>query len=783
MACVCNPIFIHSFVVFVRLYWFEKRFQTIVDEAKEQRRSKSRSRTKSEAREEAGIGIPEKNIRDKKITVVRGHPANGPIRGNDKSALSENFHDAIKEEGSSSSNEDRALQWREAVLRHNSDHAEDGAQEKDTPGHHREIKFADELQQGDIEDDVSDRMPQHINADQHIAFLESQRNHESGALRIPGPRAFERGEMPRTLNDHGQDGFHQAAAKVEAEGDGAVQDGTREEEMNLDDHPVKRGITFNEPEHPEHPHISDFPTHNSYSRHLTLSSLSKRNSGDPGLFSGLRHRTRSFREHNSISKTRSEEKDPMPYLSWEPTVGRNSLFIGLTEEQREELGGIEYRALKTLAIILVAYFVGFHIFGVISLIPWILRSGTWSSVVTGDGVGRSWWGIFTSASFFNDLGFTLTPDSMDSFQTAVWPLLLGSFLIVIGNTGFPCMLRFVIWVTSLFVRKDSGLWEELKFLLDHPRRCFTLLFPSNATWWLFWVLILLNGIDLVFFIILDLDDPVVTDVKPGFRVLDGLFQAASTRTAGFSVVNLANLHPAIQVSYLVMMYISVFPIAISMRQTNVYEEKSLGIYAAHQEPSADDEGNHQSYLSAHLRHQLSFDLWYVFLGLFIIAIVESPRLSDQKDPNFTLYNVLFEIVSAYGTVGLSLGYPGINASFSAEFGVISKLVIIAMEIRGRHRGLPYALDRAILLPSESLHKKEQEAEKSATTRRNSMLGQGLGGLRPTVEYEERQASVSRDRSNSRSRASAMTSGPDTPGLSKLISGALSAGPTIGRKYD
>lgn len=112
-------------------------------------------------------------------------------------------------------------------------------------------------------------------------------------------------------------------------------------------------------------------------------------------------------------------------------------------------------------------------------------------------------GFFTPASTFNDLGFTLTPDSMISFQFAVLPLLLGTFLIIIGNTGFPCMLRFTIWLCSKFVPYGSGVWEELRFLLDHPRRCFTLLFPSNANWWLFWVLILLNGIDLIFFVILD----------------------------------------------------------------------------------------------------------------------------------------------------------------------------------------------------------------------------------------------------------------------------------------
>ena len=236
------------------------------------------------------------------------------------------------------------------------------------------------------------------------------------------------------------------------------------------------------------------------------------------------------------------------------------------------------------------------------------------------------------------------------------------------------MLRFVIWALSKCVQVGGGLWEELQFLLDHPRRCFTLLFPRAATWWLFAILI-----------ILDINDETVTSLHPWVRVLVGIFQAASTRTAGFAAVNLAELHPGIQVSYLIMMYISVFPIAISMRRTNVYEEKSLGIYAG-----SEDEGNDQdpSYVGAHLRKQLSFDMWYVFLGLFIISIAEGGRLENTNDYAFTIFSVLFEIISAYGTVGLSLGYPNTNASFSAQFNVVSKLVIIAMQIRGRHRGLP-----------------------------------------------------------------------------------------------
>ena len=52
------------------------------------------------------------------------------------------------------------------------------------------------------------------------------------------------------------------------------------------------------------------------------------------------------------------------------------------------------------------------------------------------------------------------------------------------------------------------------------------------------------------------------------------------------MTNLQLLHPAILVSYLVMMYISVFPLAMSIRRTNVYEEQSLGIYADDDEENA-----------------------------------------------------------------------------------------------------------------------------------------------------------------------------------------------------
>jgi Trk/Ktr/HKT type cation transporter len=51
-----------------------------------------------------------------------------------------------------------------------------------------------------------------------------------------------------------------------------------------------------------------------------------------------------------------------------------------------------------------------------------------------------------------------------------------------------------------------------------------------------------------------------------------------------------------------------------------------------------------------------------------------------------------------GNVGLSLGGLSGFVSMVGHYGIFAKLVICAMMIRGRHRGLPYALDRAINLP-------------------------------------------------------------------------------------
>jgi Trk-type K+ transport system membrane component len=218
---------------------------------------------------------------------------------------------------------------------------------------------------------------------------------------------------------------------------------------------------------------------------------------------------------------------------------------------------------------------------------------------------------------------------MVTFQDATFPMLIMSFLAYAGNTCYPCLLRLVIWTMFKLVPNNSSIKELLNFLLKHPRRCYTLLFPSRPTWILFGILFVLNFVDVLLIIVLDLNNPSVNNLPGGPRVLAAIFQAASSRHTGTSTFNLADVHPAVQFSLLVMMYISVYPIAISVRASNTYEEKSLGVYL----PEAEmDEKKSTSYVLMHMRNQLSFDLWYIFLGIFCICIAESDKIMDNADP-------------------------------------------------------------------------------------------------------------------------------------------------------
>lgn len=152
----------------------------------------------------------------------------------------------------------------------------------------------------------------------------------------------------------------------------------------------------------------------------------------------------------------------------------------------------------------------------------------------------------------SNLGFTLSPNSMIDFRDSTWVMLVATFLAFAGNTCYPIFLRLAIWSAHKIMPRNSSSQQPLRFLLDHPRRCYTLLFPGRVTWILFGILFALNFIDTLLIIVLDLDNEAVNVLPPGPRVLAALFQAASSRHTGTASFALANVSPAVQFSLLVM---------------------------------------------------------------------------------------------------------------------------------------------------------------------------------------------------------------------------------------
>lgn len=192
-------------------------------------------------------------------------------------------------------------------------------------------------------------------------------------------------------------------------------------------------------------------------------------------------------------------------------------------------------------------------------------------------------------------------------------------------------------------------------------------------------------------------------IAPGPRAAVGLFTSLGLRTGGFYAVSISFLAPALQVFYIVVMYISSFPIVLALRQTNTYEEQSIGL------ESTDE--SRRSNLSTHLQNQLAYDLWFMIGAWFLICIVERTALMENH-PGFLIFNILFEVTSGYGTVGLSTGVPYDSYSLSGAFHKLSKVIMLFVMVRGRHRGLPLAIDRSILFPGqELLHRMDEEYEK------------------------------------------------------------------------
>ncbi|KZV64154.1 TrkH-domain-containing protein [Peniophora sp. CONT] len=436
--------------------------------------------------------------------------------------------------------------------------------------------------------------------------------------------------------------------------------------------------------------------------------------------------------------------------------GTTLSFESLSEDDYAELGGAEYQALRALVWIVPGFYLATIALGFVVIAPYMTLS-RWSSTFLPPNqhrpINSTWYSLFELIGAWGNTGMSLVDQNLVPFQRAYPLLIIVIIVAILGETGFPVGLRFIMqvtqWAFSRLTREGGRAHAALSFLLDHPRRCFILLFPSRQTWFLLTVIIALNLADWAAFMILDIGIPEIEAIPTGIRVLLGVLQSVAVRLAGFTAFSLATIAPAMKVIYLIMMYIAAYPIAMSVRSTNVYEEKSLGIFEEEEdeEKVMEDIENDAAYpesdgrvaiwgryLGRHVRHQLSYDLWWLMLALVVLAIVERGNIRNpDNDSWFNLFSLIFETVSAYTTVGLSLGIPTANFSLSGAFSPLSKVIMCAIMLRGRHRGLPLKVDRAILLPKEFEQSKREHLKRLRASRmglKDGIFGIAMAGMMP-----------------------------------------------------
>ncbi|KAK7536250.1 potassium transport protein 1 [Phyllosticta citribraziliensis] len=470
--------------------------------------------------------------------------------------------------------------------------------------------------------------------------------------------------------------------------------------------------------------------------------------------------------HYPFRKLKREWKtQDRSYISFDPDVDERGRFRNLKEHEREELGGVEYRALVALLWLLVVYQVFWYALGILFLVPYAYRRSVQDILKNsqpGD-LEPGWWGFFAAVTSFANGGMNVLNSNFIPFQTYYYVLIVTGVVTVAGNTHFPIFLRFSIWLLSKVVPLNSRLRQTFLFLLHHPRRCFIYLFPARETWYLLAIQFIIDITMWILFELLNLGIPAVNSIPAGTRTICGLFQALGLRTSGSYIILMSSLAPALLIAYLIAMYVSNFPIVMALRQTNTYEERSLGIDKR--------ETSGRGGLARHLRRQLAYDMWFQIFAWFLISIIERGKLMSSQ-PGFNQFAILFEVTSAYGTVGLSTGVPYDDYSLSGAFQTGSKLVLMSVMLRGRHRGLPLAIDRSILLPGEELmhrmdaeynelgHWQEGEEEELIRDERES-------GARE-LESGKKNGSPSRKRSGPRSdnaegRRSSSETGSDDDG--------------------
>ncbi|MBN2105624.1 Trk family potassium uptake protein [bacterium] len=252
--------------------------------------------------------------------------------------------------------------------------------------------------------------------------------------------------------------------------------------------------------------------------------------------------------------------------------------------------------------------------------------------------------LFHSVSAFCNAGFSLHSNSLENFTGDLWVNGIIMLLIIIGGLGF------------IVIYETSGQWKKHKLRLS--THSLIVIFTSAF-------LIVLGFLVIFFF---EFDGSLVQYPLPT-RFLAALFQSVTTRTAGFNTVPIGPLSRVSLTFMILLMFIGASPGSTGGGiKTTTFAVLLLSVYSILR--SRDRvEVFHRTLVPANILKALTV----LVFALVLVVIIFGLLLATEDIPYLPL---LFETVSAFGTVGLS---TGITASLSST----GKLLIVILMFAGR----------------------------------------------------------------------------------------------------
>jgi len=277
--------------------------------------------------------------------------------------------------------------------------------------------------------------------------------------------------------------------------------------------------------------------------------------------------------------------------------------------------------------------------------------------------------IFHSISAFCNAGFSLHRDSLIGFS-GKWQIYgVISVLIILGGLGFGVLYDIAV-VTFDFIKRHCRRKGDFRDIISKqaPRKISlqTKLVLSTSA-----ILIVLGAV-----VLLLLENNTVashnSQLSAGEKVLSAVFQSVTTRTAGFNSVEISEMTPASKQMLMVLMFIGGSPGSTAGGIKTVTLAVILMVAYATLRKRSEVDVFKRSVSVAVAGRAITVVLLFAVVFLFVSFALSI----TERENGFAMSDIMFETMSALGTVGLSCG-------ITAKLTTAGKLLIIVTMLIGR----------------------------------------------------------------------------------------------------